>query len=150
MEGKIHENIAKKVEHVSSIALTSDLWSNRRMKSNIGITGNFIFDCLINSIIVACHRFSGRHSTCNIYDKFQEMKASFKINKISTFTTANAYKMVNAKVISEVSTIVSHVSKSTVATNVLFGGNRSESSVPTRWNLQLLMIKSILKVDQDK
>ena len=136
MEGKIHENIAKKVEHVSSIALTSDLWSNRRMKSNIGITGNFIFG-LINSIIVAVTD-SQADILLVIYDKF--LKASFKINKISIPTTRIK---VNAKVISEVSTIVSHVSKSTVATNVLFGGNRSESSVPTRWNLQLLMIKSI-------
>ena len=40
--------------------------------------------------------------------------------------------------------------KSTVATDALIGENRLQSSVPTRWNSQLIMIKSILKVDQDK
>ena len=211
---KIHENIAKKVEQVSSITLTTDLWSNRQMKSYIGITGHFILDWKINSIMVACHRFSGRHSACNIYDKFQEIIASFEINnKISTIITDNAYNMVNAfslpgfdtlqqesdqsdseddienygdpnfeleddalallppvrnscfahtlqlvvkdglnkaDIFSKVSTIISHVRKSTVATDVLIGENRLQSSVPTRWNSQLIMIKSILKVDQDK
>ena len=166
----------------------------------------------------ACHRFSGRHSACNIYDKFQEIIALFEIrNKISAIITDNAYNMVNAfslpgfdtlqqesdqsdseedidnsgdpffdlevdllalllpirkscfahtlqlvvkdglnnadifsKVISKVSTIVSHVRKSTNATDTLIGENRLQSSVPTRWNSQLIMIKSILKVDKNK
>ena len=94
---KIHENIAKNVEQVSSIALTTDLWSNRQMKSYIGNTGHLILDWKINSIMVACHRFSGRHSAYNIYDKFQKMITSFEIsNKISTIITDNAYNMVNA------------------------------------------------------
>ena len=158
-----------------------------------------------------------RQAFCLQYDKFQEMIASFEINKkISTIITDNAYNMVNAfslpgfdtlqqesdqsdseddienygdkifeiddafdllppvrnscfahtlqlvvkdglnkadifsKVISKVSTIVSHVRKSTVATYVLIGENKLQSSVPTCWNSQLIMIKSILKVDQDK
>ena len=94
---RTHENITKKVEQVHSIALTTDLWSNRQMKSYIGITGHLILDWKINSIMVACHRFSGRHSACNIYDKFQETIASFEIsNKISAIITDNAYNMVNA------------------------------------------------------
>ena len=41
-------------------------------------------------------RFSGRHSACNIYDKFQETIASFEIsNKMSAIITDNAYNMVN-------------------------------------------------------
>ena len=77
---KIHDNIAKKVEQVSGIALTTDLWSKRQMKCYIGITGYFILDWKINSIMIACDRFSGRHSACHIYDKYQEMIASFEIN----------------------------------------------------------------------
>ena len=43
-----------------------------------------------------------------------------------------------------------HVRKSTVAADVLIGENSLQSSVPTRWNSQPIMIKSILEVDQNK
>ena len=49
---QIHVNIAKKVEQVSSIALATDLRSNIRMESYIGITDHFILDCKIYSIMV--------------------------------------------------------------------------------------------------
>ena len=52
------------------------------------------------------------------------------------------------KVISKLSTIVLIVHKSTV--EILEGEKKLESSVPTPWNSQLLMIKSILEVDKDK
>ena len=42
-----------------------------------------------------------------------------------------------------------HFSQTTVAAEIL-EGKRLQSSVPTRWNSQLLMIKSILEVDKDK
>lgn len=54
------------------------------------------------------------------------------------------------KVISKVSTIISYVHKSCIATDILSGENRLQSSVPTRWNSQIIMIKSILKVDKEK
>ena len=45
----------------------------------------------MNSIIVACHRFSGRHTACNIFEILQEIIASFEINKkISSIITGNA------------------------------------------------------------
>ena len=51
----------------------------------------------MNSIMVACHRFSGRHTACNIFEIFQEIIASFEIyNKISSIITDNAYNMMNA------------------------------------------------------
>ena len=94
---EIHEQLMKKLEQVKSIALTTDFWSNRQMKSYIGITGHFILNRQMNSIMVACHRFSGRHTACNIFEIFQEIIASFEINnKISSIITDNAYNMVNA------------------------------------------------------
>ena len=48
------------------------------------------------------------------------------------------------KVISKVSTIISYVHKSCIATEILSDEN------PTRWNSQIIMIKSILKVDKEK
>ena len=196
---EIHEQLMKKLEQVKSIALTTDLWSNRQMKSYIGITGHFILNWQMNSIMLACHRFSGRHTACNIFEIFQEIIASFEINnKISSIITDNAYNMVNAfsnfslpgfvcqqeefdnsdieddgfiepnfhfeddvlallppirnscfahtlqlvvkdglsnadmftKVISKVSTIISYVHKSCIATEILSDENRLQSSVP--------------------
>ena len=215
---KMRENLTKEFEKVHNLSLTTDLWSNRQMRSYIGITGHYILNWRMNSVMVACHRFQGRHTACNIYEVFQDIVASYKIsNKISSIITDNASNMVKAfslpgyintyqesdiseseddnddhsedifdyeddvldllpptrsscfahtlqlvvkdglknagvftKVVSKVSTIVSFVHKSTVAAEILEGEKRLQSSVPTRWNSQLIMIKTILEVDTDK
>ena len=54
------------------------------------------------------------------------------------------------KVISKVSTIISYVHKSFIATDILSNKNQLLSGVPTHWNSQIIMIKSILKVDKEK
>ena len=56
----------------------------------------------------------------------------------------------STKVISKVSTIASLVRKSTIAAEIFEGEKRLQPSVPTRWNSQQLMIKSILEVKKTK
>ena len=64
---KMRENLTKEFEKVHNLSLTTDLWSNRQMRSYIGITGHYILNWRMNSVMVACHRFQGRHTACNIY-----------------------------------------------------------------------------------
>ena len=94
----MRENLTKEFEKVHSLSLTTDLWSNRQMRSYIGITGHYILNWRMNSVMVACHRFQGRHTACNIlYEVFQDIVVSYKIsNKISSIITDNALNMVKA------------------------------------------------------
>ncbi len=52
------------------------------------------------------------------------------------------------KVVSKCSTIVSHVKKSTHATELLESEKRLKSATTTRWNSQLHMIRSILRISE--
>ena len=69
-----------------------------------------------------------------------QLVVKYRLNNAGVFT----------KVISQVSTIVSFVHKSIIAAEIFEGEKRLQSSVATRWNSQLVMIKSTLAVDKDK
>ena len=94
---KIHENLVKKVEQVHSIAMTTDLWSNRQMKSYIGNTGHFILDWKIHSIMVACHRFQADILLTTYMTNFRKSSLRLKLEtKFQPSLLDNAYNMVNA------------------------------------------------------
>jgi len=52
--------------------------------------------------------------------------------------------------IATVASIVSFVRKSSIAADILEGEPRPQMANSTRWNSQLMMIRSILKIDRDK
>ena len=55
-----------------------------------------------------------------------------------------------SKVLSKISSIVSHVRKSATASEVLENEKRLQSSNQTRWNSQLIMIRSVLRIPDEK
>ena len=54
------------------------------------------------------------------------------------------------KVISKASAIVAFVHKSTLGTDLLEGLPKLQTATPTRWNSEVKMIRSLLKIPQDK
>ncbi len=52
--------------------------------------------------------------------------------------------------LSKASALISHIRSSTTATDVLEGENRAQASNENRWNSQLVMVRSLLKIDQKK
>ena len=81
----------------SKICVTIDLWSSRQMRSYYGVTGHFITDWTLYSVMLACTRFSGSHTGDAIADKFQDVTSSFEISeKISHVVTDNASNMLKA------------------------------------------------------
>ena len=60
----------KKFKMVNSVCVTLDIWSNRKMRSYIGITGHFILELSLESVMLACTRFKGKHSTDNIIQEY--------------------------------------------------------------------------------
>lgn len=64
------------------VHLTTDIWTDRKMRSFCGITGHYLADDItLKSCLLSCDRFTGRHTGERIADKFQEVLQSFKIEK---------------------------------------------------------------------
>ena len=201
------------------ICLTVDLWSSRDMRSFMGITGHFVVNFSLHSVMLACHRFQGSHTADKIFNAFEETISEFDINtRLSTIVTDNAANMVNAfslpgmgslvmipndddandasddddnddlqevtvtdefdfllphrtpcfahtlqlmvkdglkqagkmkNVIAKVGNLVSHVRRSTSATDLFDSCTKLQAANKTRWNSQLKMLRSVLKVPQD-
>lgn len=53
-------------------------------------------------------------------------------------------------ILSKVSTIVGHVRKSTIATELLENECRVQAACPTRWNSQLAMVRSVVDIPANK
>ena len=54
------------------------------------------------------------------------------------------------KVIAKASKVVTYVRKSTIATDLLEGEGRLQAANATRWNSEVKMIRSVLKISQQK
>ena len=93
----VHSQILQQLKQVQSICLTIDTWSSRQTKSFIGITGHYILDWTMKSVMLDCKRFKGRHTAENIYQQFHETVSAFDIaSKIMNIVTDNAANMVKA------------------------------------------------------
>jgi len=203
---------------VSSVCETIDLWTNRQMRSYLGITGQYVQEYKLVSAMFACKRFKGRHTAESIYSNYVDVLKTFNItNKVSYIISDNASNMTKAftlpgfqeptvadtdtdydsdsditsddaalepsedmfdflpehqpcfahtlqlcvkdgmndagtlrKVIARASSIVTHVRKSTHATDLLENDKRLQAANKTRWNSEVKMLKSVLNIPKEK
>ena len=97
MAATTRQRVMDKLGQAQSVCLTIDLWSNRQMRGFIGITGHFILNWTMESVMLACKRFTGRHTAENIRQQYEETVASFDIaEKITNIVTDNASNMTKA------------------------------------------------------
>lgn len=212
----INDSVISKLRQAQNVCLTIDLWSNRQMRGFIGITAHFILDWTMQSAMLACKRFKGRHTAENILQQYEETVASFDVaQKTTDVVTDNASNMTKAfslpgyeadvsdsegetddedsltedlavasdvcdflpehhpcfahtlnlvvkdglknagqlsKVIQKASKVVSYVRKSIHATEYLEneGELKLQAANATRWNSELRMIRSVLRVPHEK
>ena len=93
----VQANLKGSLQNAPSVCLTIDLWSNRQMKGFLGITGHFILDWTMQTVMIACKRFKGRHSAENIRLEYEEAISAYEISeKIMTIVTDNASNMTRA------------------------------------------------------
>ncbi|KAK0145124.1 putative AC9 transposase [Merluccius polli] len=95
---KVKETVLKKLETRSSVSLTTDLWSDRRLRSFLGVTAHVCSESkdsyAIESYLLDCRRFTGRHSAERIASAFEEITEEYAIRqKISYIITDNAANM---------------------------------------------------------
>lgn len=94
---EVQSNLKHQLKQVESVALTLDLWSSRQMRGFIGITGHFIMNWTLKTVMVACKRVRGSHTAVKIREEYEECVACFSIgDKISCIITDNAANMTKA------------------------------------------------------
>lgn len=85
------------MKEANSICLTIDLWSNRQMRSYIGITAHFILNWTLKSAALACKRFRGSHTGINIYNQYLDVIDTYEVGEhITHITTDSASNMLKA------------------------------------------------------
>jgi hypothetical protein len=215
----VQNNIVSLLHQAQCVCLTIDLWTNRQMRSFIGITGHLIVEWTMHPVMLACKRFKGRHTAENIRQQYEETVSTFELaSKITNIVTDNASNMIKAfdlpgfedintatdddsgddemdsddidtnvaietdafeyipernpcfahtlqlavkdgwdkagtslaRLMGKAAKLVSYVRKSTHATDFLEGEKRLQQANNTRWNSQLIMIRSILNVPHEK
>ena len=93
----VKNKILQRLAEVKTIHLTIDLWSNRQMKSCLGITGHYISeDWVLQSFMLGCNRVFGRHTSDNIVSWYDDIVTDFdvgsKVKHIVTDSGANIKK----------------------------------------------------------
>ena len=90
----LHNNIIHLAESARAVSLTIDIWSSRQMRSFLGITGHFIHNGSLRTVMLACKRVRGRHTADTILQHYEEVIQTFNLtSKISHITTDNAANM---------------------------------------------------------
>ena len=65
------------------------------MRGFLGITGHFILDWAMKSVMICCKIFKGRHTSENIRQEYEEVISSFEVgDKIATIVSDNAANIV--------------------------------------------------------
>ena len=83
---------------VLEMLLKMDMWTNRQLRSFIGITCHYILNWKIESVILACNRYKGRHTAERIYQEYEDtvLSLSFgiadKVRHVVTDTARNIVK----------------------------------------------------------
>lgn len=82
---------------VKTVNLTIDLWSNRQMRSYLGINAHLLTeDWSMESLVLGCNRVRGRHTSDNIMLWYEEIVSEFcvgeKIKHIVTDSASNMKK----------------------------------------------------------
>lgn len=83
---------------VNNISLAVDLWSDRKLRSYLGVTAHFFnSDFELKSIVLALKQFTESHSGLNIYDQLSRIICEYNIqNKIFKILTDNGANLLSA------------------------------------------------------
>uniref|UniRef100_A0A3Q3AYL0 HAT C-terminal dimerisation domain-containing protein n=1 Tax=Kryptolebias marmoratus TaxID=37003 RepID=A0A3Q3AYL0_KRYMA len=95
---KVKETVLEKLKTQRSVSLTTDLWSDRRLRSFLEVTAHVCYKSknfyALESYLLDCGRFTGRHSGEHIVSAFEEITEEYGIcDKISYIITDNAANM---------------------------------------------------------
>lgn len=101
LEMRVKECIKSSLVDQKSISVTADIWSDRTMRSYLGVTAHVLNSSAsgytLNAYLLDCRRFKGRHSSENISAAFDEILDDYNISdKVDFIITDNAANMKKA------------------------------------------------------
>ena len=80
---ELRTKITDRLRDVQDICLTVDIWSSHDMRSYLGVTGHFVENFSLQSVMLACQRFKGSHTGEHISTTVQQIITSFDLdNKV--------------------------------------------------------------------
>lgn len=93
----IDDGLKQLLATIDRVSITLDLWSNRQMKGYLGITCHFIQGWSMQTVLLGCTRFLGRHTADNITVKYHETLDHYALDgKVTNIITDNASNMIKA------------------------------------------------------
>ena len=99
MADEIQTDIKEKLISPKSVNTTLDIWSDRRMRSYLGITCHYISmdNFTLCTVLLACTRFTGTHSGDRIAAEVESILTFYNIkDKVDYYLTDNAANMKKA------------------------------------------------------
>jgi len=73
----------EELSKVASVCVIIDLWTNRQMRSYLGIMGHYVQEYRLVSATLACKRFKRRQKAVSIYFSYADVLQAFNMtNKI--------------------------------------------------------------------
>ena len=95
----VKKKISDMLKDKDSVSLTTDIWSDRVMRSFLGVTAHTnVLDITtgaeeLRSFLLSCKRFSGSHTGTRIAAAFDDILETYVIsNKVEYILTDNASK----------------------------------------------------------
>ena len=93
----VERALKHQLQQAKSLCLTIDLWSSHQMRRYLGITGYYILNCILQSVLLSCCRFHERHTFENINQQVEEMLPCFDVaRKVTNVTRDNTSNMKKA------------------------------------------------------
>ena len=81
---EVQNDLKRQLQKAESVCLTIDLWSSRQMRGFLGITGHFILDWTMKSVMICFKRFKGKHTAENFEVNtkrfFQHLQSPIKLS----------------------------------------------------------------------
>ena len=91
------KKIATQLESCNGVAITTDMWSSCTQTSFLAVTAHFISGGQLQTKLLACERFQGRHTAEKIKEQLLEALDSYRItDKIVCTITDSAANMKKA------------------------------------------------------
>ena len=91
---QLHRRIIYSLQKAAVIPVTVDIWKTRSTRTYIGITGHFIEDFELESVMLSCKRFKGALSAENVLTHYQEVISNLNLDgKVGTVVSHNTTNM---------------------------------------------------------
>ncbi|XP_063598907.1 E3 SUMO-protein ligase ZBED1-like [Penaeus indicus] len=94
---KIQSDVEARLQHVESMCLTLDVWSSRFAHSYVAITGHFILEYMLRSVILAIRRKKEVFIMEDIFQLYQETILRYRLTgKVALIFTDNLTNLIQA------------------------------------------------------